>query len=75
MPLPSPKGKQKEGGFVSSCMSSEKMKKEYPDEKQRAAVCYSRWKKSKGVLEIDLINQAEEGICPECGCLPCVCGS
>jgi len=47
MPLPSPKGNQKKSSFVSSCMSSEKMKKEFPDHKQRLAVCHSRLKKAK----------------------------
>ena len=47
MPLPSPKGKQGKDDFISSCMSNETMKKEFPDQKQRAAVCYSKYKKPK----------------------------
>lgn len=46
MPLPSPKGGQNKGEFVSSCMSNETMIKEFPNEKQRAAVCYSKYKQS-----------------------------
>ena len=43
MPLPSPKGKQKEGSFVQKCMNSKTMMKEYPNDKQRVAVCYSQY--------------------------------
>ena len=47
MPLPSPKGRQNEQDFVSSCMSDQGMKKEYPGQKQRAAVCYSQYRRAK----------------------------
>jgi len=47
MPLPKPKKGQKESEFISSCMGSEIMKSEYPDQKQRAAVCYSQFRRSK----------------------------
>ena len=33
------------------------MVKEFPDEKQRYAVCQSKWKKSKGTIEIDFTDQ------------------
>ena len=38
-------------------MSSDSMRKEFPDQKQRAAVCYSKWKRAKGAVEIDFIDQ------------------
>lgn len=63
MPIPSPRKKQDKKSFISSCMSDEKMIKEFSDTKQRAAVCYSQWKKSKGTIEIDFsqeIKQSEE---------------
>lgn len=47
MPLPSPKNKQSQDNFINSCMSNKTMKEEYPDTKQRVAVCFSQWKKSK----------------------------
>jgi len=47
MPLPSPKEDQEKGEFVSSCMSDPDMIKEFPDSKQRAAVCYSQHKRAK----------------------------
>lgn len=44
MPLPKPNKDEKEKDFISRCMSNETMKKEYPDGKQRVAVCYSQFK-------------------------------
>ena len=47
MPKPN-KGEQKED-FLQRCMSSEEANKDYPDQKQRYAVCLSFWEnKSKG---------------------------
>jgi len=43
MPLPSPKKNQSSDKFISSCMSS--LKSEFPNEKQRLAVCYSQLEK------------------------------
>ena len=56
MPIPSPKGEPKKN-FLSKCMGDSVMVKEFPDEKQRYAVCQSKWKKSKGTIEIDFTDQ------------------
>ena len=56
MPIPSPKGEPKKN-FLSKCMGDSVMTKEFPDEKQRYAVCQSKWKKSKGTVEIDFTEQ------------------
>lgn len=52
MPIPTPKKGEKRSDFISSCMGDEAMNKDYPDNKQRAAICYSKWddKKSKAGL-------------------------
>ena len=47
MPIPSRRGRQDKNNFVSSCMSNETMKKEFPNEKQRVAVCHSKYKQSQ----------------------------
>ena len=51
MPLPVPNEGEEQSVFISRCMSNESMKKEFPDQKQRTAVCYSQWKEKgkKGV--------------------------
>jgi len=42
MPLPKPEKNEKSNKFVSRCMRDETMNKEYPDEKQRIAICLNR---------------------------------
>ena len=44
-PLPSPREGQTEQEFVSQCMGNETMRKEYPVQEQRAAVCYSIYRR------------------------------
>jgi len=44
MPLPKPCKGEKQGAFISRCMGNDLMNKEYPDNKQRAAICYSQWR-------------------------------
>jgi hypothetical protein len=46
MPIPTPRKGEEEQNFVSRCMGNEVMVREY-DQKQRAAICYSQFKKRK----------------------------
>ena len=51
MPIPSPrmgKSPEKQSKFMSRCMSDKITKKEFPDNKQRVAVCFSSWRKKHG---------------------------
>ena len=43
MPLPKPGESQSRDDFIGACMASETMQREFPDQKQRAAVCYRQW--------------------------------
>jgi hypothetical protein len=55
MPIPSPEPNQDKQKFVSECMSSETMKKEYPNTQQRIAICLGQTrKKSKSSLIEDV---------------------
>lgn len=56
MPLPTPKSESKKD-FISSCMSD--LSKEFPDSKQRAAVCYDKWEEKKSKASI-IIEDGEE---------------
>ena len=47
MPMPKPKKNEKEDKFIERCIGDDVMKDEFDDEKQRLAVCYDIWKKSK----------------------------
>jgi HK97 family phage prohead protease len=45
MPLPTPNKGEKQDEFMNRCMSNETMKSDFPDNKQRLAVCFSQAKK------------------------------
>ena len=63
MPLPSPHGEQKRKAFISNCMSDPEMNEEFPNQRQRAAVCHSQFKRAKsseGSDEVDWFNWDEE---------------
>jgi hypothetical protein len=44
MPIPEKKDNENKTTYISRCMSNETMKKDYPDSKQRVAVCLSKTK-------------------------------
>jgi len=47
MPIPINKDGESQKDFISRCMGDKTMKKEFPDQKQRAGVCYKQWRKPK----------------------------
>jgi len=54
MPIPSPNKDEDRKSFMSRCMSDSKMNKEYPDQKQRTAVCMS-----KACENMDMVSHAD----------------
>ena len=62
MPLPKPSKKETEQEFVSRCMGDDMMNKDFKDQKQRAAVCYSQYKKrvkNKGQASWDDVRKGD----------------
>jgi len=51
MPLPKPNKDENKDDFISRCMKNDVMNKEYSDNSQRAAVCYSQWRNKSGNKE------------------------
>ncbi|MGE5585729.1 MAG: HK97 family phage prohead protease [Bacillota bacterium] len=47
MPLPQPKDNEDKDSFIRRCMADETMTSEYPDEKQRYAVCLAQYQDKK----------------------------
>ena len=45
--MPNPNPKEKQSDFVSRCMGDPEANKSFPDQKQRAAFCYSQYRRSK----------------------------
>ena len=56
MPIPKPNKDEKSQQFVARCMDDEMMKKEYPESKQRVAVCLSQTKASLIEQVCDIIS-------------------
>lgn len=44
MPIPTPSKDETQSDFISRCAGDTAMNKDYPDTKQRVAICYSQWK-------------------------------
>jgi len=44
MPLPIKRKNESKDDFISRCMSSEVMQREFPKRKQRLAICYKQWR-------------------------------
>jgi hypothetical protein len=66
MPLPTRNKDEDKDAFVSRCMSNETMKKEYPDEKQRVAVCIQQATANCDAIEnADFEFQMEAGYAEE----------
>jgi hypothetical protein len=51
MPIPTRKQNEDKQKFVSRCMGNETMKKDYPDTKQRVAICLSQTRTKGNLLE------------------------
>lgn len=69
MPIPKPNTNEDNQKFVARCMSNETMKKEYPDSKQRVAICIGQTKRqSKSLLGqvLDILGLSFEYDCEEC---------
>jgi len=72
MPLPKPKNKEKKTEFVSRCVGDDQAGKDFPDQKQRIAVCYSQWDKAKKEASASVeLNDDEFLFFVESDCLEC----
>ena len=47
MPLPTPKSGESSKAFIGRCASTESMKREYPKQSQRLAVCFSQLRRAR----------------------------
>ena len=52
MPIPKPKTGETQDEFISRCMGNPTMVDEY-EQDQRAAICYSAWRRAKGEKVLD----------------------
>ena len=56
MPIPSKKSQENKKDFLSRCMGDETMKQEYPEAKQRVAICLSQTKS----VEASLVEEVHD---------------
>lgn len=62
MPIPTPSKGEEQNAFRDRCMGNPTMVKEYPDQKQRAAICHSQWRKKPKKQEDNVTyEQDDEG--------------
>jgi hypothetical protein len=52
MPLPKPGKKEKRSEFVSRCIGDKQTFKDFPDQKQRIAICYTQWQDAKANADV-----------------------
>jgi hypothetical protein len=57
MPIPSKNENEDKQKFIARCMGDEVMKKDYPDNKQRVAICIGQSKKNKSSLIEDVHDE------------------
>ena len=66
MPLPSPRQGESRSDFVSRCMGNEVARREFPNQEQRAGMCYSRWRRSNNnneahpMMLMSVLNTSDE---------------
>lgn len=70
MPIPKRKPNEDNQKFVARCMGNETMKKEYPDSKQRVAICLGQTRTKSGLFDyvLDILGfSLAYNDCEECG--------
>ena len=55
--IPKPKGEEKGSDYIKRCMADNTMNSEFPDQKQRAAVCYNEWREAKKEEIVNKLNR------------------
>ena len=70
MPLPKPSEGETESDFVSRCMGSDEARADFPDNDQRLAVCFSKFREGKEFKEAFHIRGTHWEPVPEGGSCP-----
>jgi hypothetical protein len=65
MPIPKPKGKEKESDYISRCMEFLDSENSSLTQKQRVAACYSRFREVKKEEEDNSLNLKAGGAYPQ----------
>lgn len=57
MPIPTPRGNESRSAFVSRCVDDATMKREYPNQQQRVAICEKQYDEKKHALLIEVLTR------------------
>jgi phage head maturation protease len=60
MPLPTPNEGETEQEFISRCMGDDTANEDFPEQQQRAAVCYRQWRGEKAVNALKAISRTDD---------------
>jgi HK97 family phage major capsid protein len=60
VPIPTPNDGENRDDFIGRCMGSDAMVEDYPDNDQRAAVCYSQWRDRAAHVEEKTMSTLSE---------------
>lgn len=60
MPIPTPHKTEKKSDFIARCASDSTMNKEYPDNKQKIAICFQKWEDRKAKAAYVITAAGEE---------------
>jgi hypothetical protein len=64
MPLPKPEANENQQDFISRCMANDVMNSEFPEQDQRAGVCYSQWREEHKLEEECIPTKSKWSINP-----------
>ena len=56
--MPTPRADETQDVFVSRCMGDAEARKDFPEQKQRSAVCFSMWRRAKGIKKQNIVLSA-----------------
>ncbi len=58
--LPTPRKNESQSNFIPRCMSNAEMKREFPEQKRRLAVCFSQFRRKKKTVDEELDELKKE---------------
>lgn len=65
MPMPTPNPGEEREKFINRCAGNDMMNRDYPDTKQRVAVCHSQYRRKRGIKESLLARGYAETVAEE----------
>lgn len=71
MPIPNPRPNEKQNDFISRCVSALADSDPNMPNEQRVAICFDKWRKSKGIKKMQECPEGQEWDAQTEKCIPC----